>query len=173
MIASPSLLLRVLLALPALAACQEAPVAPPAPIAPEATPPPPAPPAGAGVTELRGCELLSVEEASAAAGERMRVVSPPGTPGCSMDSVPPNLTIELMALRRTAVFDEIARHESSEALAGIGDAAYFVAVEGRTLAQLHVARGDRMLISTLRAEREGPDLKGIAERLGRTLAPRL
>jgi hypothetical protein len=103
----------------------------------------------------------------------MRVTSPPGTSGCVFDSTPLNLTIEFIALTRTAVFDEIAGHERSQPIPGVGDAAYFVAVEGRTLAQLHIARGDRMLITTLHLDREGPDLRSIAERVGRTMAPRL
>jgi hypothetical protein len=136
-------------------------------------PPPPTATAPAISTQLSGCALLSEAEASEAAGLPMRVTSPPGTSGCVLDSVPLNLTVEFIALTRTAVFDQIAGHQRSQPIAGIGDAAYFVGVEGRTLAQLHVARGDRMLITTLHLEREGPDLKSIAERVGRTIAPRL
>ena len=169
-------LLRVggLAALLSLGACQEEAAEVPAPVAAPAAPTvPPPPPAPAGGANLRGCELISVAEATAAAGEPMRVVSPPGTSGCALDSVPPNLTIEVIALYRTGVVDEIARHASAQPLTDIGEAAYFLPVRGRTMAQLVVDAGDRMLVSTLHAQREGPDLKAIAERVGRTVAPRL
>ncbi len=158
---------------PAPAAPTPTPVAPdPAgqPLAPDVPTPAPAPADGG---ELRGCELISVAEAAAAAGLPMRVVSPPGTSGCALDSVPPNLTIEVIAVRRTGVFDEIARHASAQPLPGIGDAAFFLPVRGRTMAQLVVSSRGRMLVSTLHLQAEGPDLRAIAERVGATVAPRL
>ena len=78
-----------------------------------------------------------------------------------------------MALPRSEVFDAVAAHEAAERIPDVVDAAYFVQVEGRTLGQLHVARGDRMVVVTLHADTEGPDLRAIAGRLAPALADRL
>jgi hypothetical protein len=110
---------------------------------------------------------------SDAAGVPMRIASPPGTSGCSLSSVPENLVIEGMVLPRSEVFDTVAAHEAAERIPGVADAAYFVQVEGRTLGQLHVARGDRVLVVTLHADTEGPDLRAIAGRLAPAVAERL
>ena len=108
-----------------------------------------------------------------AAGVPMRVTSGPGTSGCSLSSVPENLVIEGMALPRSEVFDAVTAHEAAERIPDVVDAAFFVQVEGRTLGQLHVARGDRMVVVTLHADTEGPDLRAIAGRLAPALADRL
>jgi hypothetical protein len=102
----------------------------------------------------------------------MRVVSPAGAPGCSLESDPAGLSIEFMALTRSLVFDQIATHEAAERVEAPVDA-YFVPVEGGVLAQLHIATQTRMLVVTLRSVTEGPDLRQIARRFTGTVAGRL
>ena len=143
--------------------------------APADQPPAPAPAtpnAPASAATASPCEILDARAVSDAAGVPMRVASAPGTSGCSLESVPPGLIIEGMAIARSAVFDEIAAHEAAEPIAGLGDA-YYVQVDGRTLGQLHVARRGRMVVVTLHADPQGPDLRAIAGRLAPAVADNL
>jgi hypothetical protein len=171
--------LLVLTAAPACGADPAPPPPAPAPVAAERPAireapggAPPAPPAAAEAPGA-GCALLTEAEASTALGLTMRVTSPPGVTGCVLESTPPALTVEFMAIRRTAIFDEVARSAAAQRLEGIGEAALFVPVRGEEMAQLHVVRGDRMLVVTLVATPAGPDLRALAEAFGRGVGGRL